>query len=1024
MNKPGQSDKAIRWIITGIITLLLVLCAFPVSGFNVTVPNDTVNRWYQDDTIVHTYAEYTSYRPVGDTEVVRFFPGNYSYPDPWDAWTYLNESWHCPLPIDYLWEAGTFPVVIEGRPYEVYDVGWILCDVGMTGKVCDRPPLLMPSTYPEIEFDPSTVTNLENALIGKRMIYPEADCCMVNGMRFWEAVPNGQLYPSKGDWDVPYNGTRYYSQVTADGCGLAIVMVHMDQTVKEGTYKLHIQQKDYNPGVGGEYGYVNAFIKVQKGKVTGPKYSVLPYADKSITIEGENYDSDFTYLWITGQNLPKCGVNLEIPDDVHPTVVNVTGHGRWEYSWDPNQLYIGPGSYEIWYSSVDPNDPNQRDCITCANSNLNGICALKSGELNENCIICGNYDYYTASLTYPRTTAKIPEDIERCCCPGAACDTIGGAEEIWLRGISEGDFTGNVVNKTLQIWLFGEGMVGDKPFLFKEVNYLCDGSFDYELNKGLLQENGVKLCDLAPGKYYVLVQPTMYNDKFDVTLQGSTSYAEGINEGAVPVNEAGQRYVVSSSPVKWSKSFVISGIDAYKGVDALNALKAAIDDPTVDDQYAVDPDTEQIPFFVIQDNKCAKSVDFSGDPLIGYAPLTVDFIGKASFEVKEWEWDFNDDGVIDATVQNASHQYLNPGIYTVKIKATDVDGTVRDNVKYSYVVVKELKADFMFVPNPGNTSYPVQFLDKSTGKPTSWEWNFGDGTTSTMQSPSHQYAESGIYDVSLFVGDSIGTSEKTVKKVPVYDELNSDFSIDPEYSPSYPVTISCTDLSTGTIQNWKWEFIRDGKVTAVATEKNPEVIFNEPGIYDVSLTISNSGHIDTLLKAGILTVGSGNAFKVSKGWNHVSVPKKVGAAFDTVEKLFAGIDTGGVPYAVFNNAGNEWVNVSDEYPVRPLEALRVYKNDEGTVTITPELIDDGIYTKNLSVGWNGIGIMAMQPIPANIALASLGDSWNKTLSYNPYTQRWEYPIIRGIDDDKTMDPTVGYLIEMNSDGVLIGGESE
>ena len=112
----------------------------------------------------------------------------------------------------------------------------------------------------------------------------------------------------------------------------------------------------------------------------------------------------------------------------------------------------------------------------------------------------------------------------------------------------------------------------------------------------------------------------------------------------------------------------------------------------------------------------------------------------------------------------------------------------------------------------------------------------------------------------------------------------------------------------------------------------------------------------------------------------------------------------------------------DDYPVVPLEALRVWKADAGTVIITPTYIDGGAFTRNLGVGWNGIGIMAMQPTPANVALASLGETWNKTLSFNPVTQRWEYPIIRGVDDDKMMDPTVGYLIEMNTEGILIGGE--
>lgn len=52
----------------------------------------------------------------------------------------------------------------------------------------------------------------------------------------------------------------------------------------------------------------------------------------------------------------------------------------------------------------------------------------------------------------------------------------------------------------------------------------------------------------------------------------------------------------------------------------------------------------------------------------------------------------------------------------------------------------------------------VKFTDTSTWGPTSWSWNFGDGTTSTVQSPSHTYAKPGKYTVTLTVGKGSGTS--------------------------------------------------------------------------------------------------------------------------------------------------------------------------------------------------------------------------------------------------------------------------
>ncbi|WP_156176099.1 GEVED domain-containing protein [Hymenobacter terrenus] len=62
---------------------------------------------------------------------------------------------------------------------------------------------------------------------------------------------------------------------------------------------------------------------------------------------------------------------------------------------------------------------------------------------------------------------------------------------------------------------------------------------------------------------------------------------------------------------------------------------------------------------------------------------------------------------------------------------------------------------------PGTCSNPIQFTDLSTNAPTSWLWNFGDGTTSTQQNPSHQYTTTGTYTVSLSATNIIGTATAT-----------------------------------------------------------------------------------------------------------------------------------------------------------------------------------------------------------------------------------------------------------------------
>ena len=77
-------------------------------------------------------------------------------------------------------------------------------------------------------------------------------------------------------------------------------------------------------------------------------------------------------------------------------------------------------------------------------------------------------------------------------------------------------------------------------------------------------------------------------------------------------------------------------------------------------------------------------------------------------------------------------------------------------------------ASFTATPVNGAAPLNVSFTDTSTGSPTNWAWNFGDGNTSTLENPSHVYTNTGSYTVQLIASNAGGSGTNT-QAIGVYD---------------------------------------------------------------------------------------------------------------------------------------------------------------------------------------------------------------------------------------------------------------
>jgi len=228
----------------------------------------------------------------------------------------------------------------------------------------------------------------------------------------------------------------------------------------------------------------------------------------------------------------------------------------------------------------------------------------------------------------------------------------------------------------------------------------------------------------------------------------------------------------------------------------------------------------------------------------GTAPLAVQFTDTSTNTPIAWNWSFGDGTT--SVVRSPSHTYGNPGIYSVTLTATNNVGS-NTTTKTNYITVLQPSpvASFIAIPTSGMTPLAVNFTDTSTGGPTSWNWSFGDGTTSTAQNPSHMYSATGIYTVSLTATNSVGSNTLTNTNfiTVLQSKPAANFTASPTSGPT-PLMVQFTDTSTNTPMSWNWSF-GDGTISTV---QNPSHQYSTAGIYTVSLNTTNAGGSTVMTK--------------------------------------------------------------------------------------------------------------------------------------------------------------------------------
>jgi PKD repeat protein len=205
----------------------------------------------------------------------------------------------------------------------------------------------------------------------------------------------------------------------------------------------------------------------------------------------------------------------------------------------------------------------------------------------------------------------------------------------------------------------------------------------------------------------------------------------------------------TESPATWLWSFGDSGTSTARNPIHIYTTSGAFTVTlTVSNNFGSDSTSQVVSIAPGQPPKSAFTYKANG--------LTVNFADASTGGAATWNWSFGD--TTQSTQQNPVHTYSSFGNYTVSLQVSNAAGSNSSTQIVTLTAPPPPVASFTATVNPSNGQ--VNFVDTSTGNPTSWSWNFGDGSPlGTQQNPIHIYTVPNSYTVTLTVFNASGFSK-------------------------------------------------------------------------------------------------------------------------------------------------------------------------------------------------------------------------------------------------------------------------
>ncbi|NPD48292.1 PKD domain-containing protein, partial [Lentimicrobium sp. S6] len=256
------------------------------------------------------------------------------------------------------------------------------------------------------------------------------------------------------------------------------------------------------------------------------------------------------------------------------------------------------------------------------------------------------------------------------------------------------------------------------------------------------------------------------------------------------------------------------------------------------------PGTYQITLQITDENGCQDEIikpNVRVYPNFDVQILAPDFcidqtgtlLGEATptgITLDNWHWNIHDGSSIDQ--QNISQTFTAAGNYTYQLIGNIDTCTAGQEVE---IDIRELPtSDFSYTGQCLES--PIAFTDNSTGDGlslTNWQWDFGEGSSSTLSNPSHTYNNSGNYPVQLTVTDAHGCQSSETQNLYFRDLPQANFQAQWPLCEGNEIQFQNQSQSPGTILSYNWD-LDDGITTG---EINPSHTYNNGGNKEISLII-------------------------------------------------------------------------------------------------------------------------------------------------------------------------------------------